>query len=379
VIGSDRERLLGADRELYDDVGRAHRRLLCRPLGVPDPLPGRSSGVRCGLAHGRRLPRGRVLRQVWRAIGPPEPLRSVDGSHRDRILRTYRSRIRSLVIDEAQDVSAVQHAALSHIVTSESRVFACGDGLQRDLPVATRRPAVVRRRDDRGDVPRRELGYPREPDGDHHLPVRPISPQGSTLSPSRCSPTQLAGTSATSTPRTRGWTRLATAVTRATGPRSTSRRSQASVTPAPRCGRIPTGRSGRRTCSRPVSRGARRRNLLQRRRRPARRHGAVPPRDADARVRDGVRCGRPPGPHCDRRAVRLPRRRDGGARRLRVADCARLSAAHEQTPHRVPAEHRVRRGSVRGSVVGPRSGARRRPGCRRGGAARNPPRTHPTP
>jgi len=123
-------------------------------------------------------------------------------------------------------------------------------------------------------------------------------------------------------------------------PRSTSRRSQASVTPAPRCGRTPTGSSGRRTCSRPTSRGARRRNLLQRRRRPARRHGAVPPRDADARVRGGVRRGRPPGPHCDRRAVRLPRRRDG-ARRLRVADRARLSAAHEQTPHRVSPERRV--------------------------------------
>jgi len=130
VIGPDRERLLDADRELYDawdariddfctvlSAYRTRYRAAVREYGAVSHTDVASlvdayfdrSGERSDL---------------------PEPLRSVDGSHRDRVLRTYRSRIRSLVIDEAQDVSAVQHAALSHVVTSESRVFACGDGLQ---------------------------------------------------------------------------------------------------------------------------------------------------------------------------------------------------------------------------------------------------------
>ncbi|EMA58749.1 UvrD-helicase domain-containing protein [Halorubrum lipolyticum] len=130
VTGPDRARLLGADRELYDAWGariddfcavlsayRARYRTAVREHGAV-------SHTDVAYLVDAFLDESRGRSDL------PEPLRSVDDSHRDRVLRTYRSRIRSLVIDEAQDVSAVQHAALSHVVTSESRVFACGDALQ---------------------------------------------------------------------------------------------------------------------------------------------------------------------------------------------------------------------------------------------------------
>jgi len=60
----------------------------------------------------------------------PEVFEDIDEQHRERILQTYRARLRSVIIDEAQDVSAIQHAALSHFVTPETRVCAVGDALQ---------------------------------------------------------------------------------------------------------------------------------------------------------------------------------------------------------------------------------------------------------
>ena len=51
----------------------------------------------------------------------------VEPAHRDRIRERYRARLKSVIIDEAQDVSAVQHAALTHVITPATRVFACGD------------------------------------------------------------------------------------------------------------------------------------------------------------------------------------------------------------------------------------------------------------
>jgi ATP-dependent helicase/nuclease subunit A len=130
VVGSDRERLVNADRELYDAwcdriddfcaVLSAYRSLYretVREYGVLDHTDVAflvdayfdDSGERSDL---------------------PGSFRTIDDSHRERILQRYRSGIRSLIVDEAQDVSAIQHAALSHIVTDESRVFACGDVLQ---------------------------------------------------------------------------------------------------------------------------------------------------------------------------------------------------------------------------------------------------------
>lgn len=54
----------------------------------------------------------------------------IDEWDQERILQTYRTRLRSVIIDEAQDVSAIQHEALSHFVTPETRVCAVGDALQ---------------------------------------------------------------------------------------------------------------------------------------------------------------------------------------------------------------------------------------------------------
>ena len=127
VAESDQERLLDADRELYDawsdriddfctalSAYRAIYQDMIREYGVVShtDVPYLIDAYFDG-----SLDRSRV----------PEPLREVDHTHRDRVLQTYQSRIRSLIIDEAQDVSAIQHAALSHVVTEDSRVFACGD------------------------------------------------------------------------------------------------------------------------------------------------------------------------------------------------------------------------------------------------------------
>lgn len=59
-----------------------------------------------------------------------EWLTDLDTEHRERVLGRFRSRIESLLIDEAQDVSSIQHAAISGFVTPDVRVFAAGDTLQ---------------------------------------------------------------------------------------------------------------------------------------------------------------------------------------------------------------------------------------------------------
>lgn len=59
-----------------------------------------------------------------------DQLDDVDDAHRTRIRRRYHTRVQSLIIDEAQDVSSIQHAALSHLVTPSTRVFGAGDLLQ---------------------------------------------------------------------------------------------------------------------------------------------------------------------------------------------------------------------------------------------------------
>lgn len=54
----------------------------------------------------------------------------IDDHCRQRVLQRYHSRLQTLVIDEAQDVSRIQHTAISHLVHPNMRVFACGDTLQ---------------------------------------------------------------------------------------------------------------------------------------------------------------------------------------------------------------------------------------------------------
>jgi ATP-dependent helicase/nuclease subunit A len=46
---------------------------------------------------------------------------------RERILNRYHDRIESVIIDESQDISQLQHEALAHIVTEDCRVLAAGD------------------------------------------------------------------------------------------------------------------------------------------------------------------------------------------------------------------------------------------------------------
>lgn len=126
VDESERERLLDADRELYDawcdriddfcTVFSAYRTAYREQI--------RDFGV---VSHTDVAYLVDAYFDESDQSHLSEPLQAIDDAQRDRIRRTYRSRIRSLIIDEAQDVSAIQHAALSHIVTSDSRVFACGD------------------------------------------------------------------------------------------------------------------------------------------------------------------------------------------------------------------------------------------------------------
>ncbi|PHQ38265.1 exonuclease V subunit beta, partial [Halorubrum persicum] len=127
VTGADRARLLDADRELYD-AWDARIDDFCAVLSAYRARYRTAVRERGAVSHTDVA----YLVDAY-FDGPdgrpdlPEQLQSVADSRRARLRRTYRSRIRSLIIDEAQDVSAVQHAALSHVVTSESRVFACGD------------------------------------------------------------------------------------------------------------------------------------------------------------------------------------------------------------------------------------------------------------
>lgn len=56
-----------------------------------------------------------------------------DGPTTDRhvaLRQRYHARLDSVIIDEAQDISTIQHEALSQLVTPSMRVLACGDTLQ---------------------------------------------------------------------------------------------------------------------------------------------------------------------------------------------------------------------------------------------------------
>lgn len=130
VRESDRDRLVEADCELYEAWGdriddfctvlseyRAAYRELVRDYGV---VAHTDVAYLVDIYFDDTTDRSEL----------PGPLRAIDDSHRTQVLQRYRARIQSLIIDEAQDVSAIQHAALSHLVTDDSRVFACGDVLQ---------------------------------------------------------------------------------------------------------------------------------------------------------------------------------------------------------------------------------------------------------
>ena len=78
-------------------------------------------------------------------------LDDIDPTHRSRIKQRYHTRIGSLIIDEAQDVSAIQHAALSQLVTPDTRVFCTGDLLQCIYRWRHAEPTLFKNATDSGD------------------------------------------------------------------------------------------------------------------------------------------------------------------------------------------------------------------------------------
>jgi ATP-dependent helicase/nuclease subunit A len=66
-------------------------------------------------------------------------------SKRERVLARYRNRIETVIIDEAQDLSELQHAALAHLVTEECRVLAAGDVRQTVYVWRDARPSIFER------------------------------------------------------------------------------------------------------------------------------------------------------------------------------------------------------------------------------------------
>ncbi|MBX0325691.1 UvrD-helicase domain-containing protein [Halomicroarcula sp. F13] len=126
VDGEDRDRLVAADRTLYDEWGARiedFRALLSAYRAAYRDLT-REYGV---LSH---TDVAFLVTAYFDGSLDDEWADGVDDDHRRRVRQRYRARLRSVIIDEAQDVSEIQHAALSHLVDPEMRVFACGDVLQ---------------------------------------------------------------------------------------------------------------------------------------------------------------------------------------------------------------------------------------------------------
>lgn len=67
------------------------------------------------------------------------------GSRRDRLLDRYHHGIESVVVDEAQDVSRIQHDALAHLVDGDTRVLLAGDLHQCIYHWRDASPALFRR------------------------------------------------------------------------------------------------------------------------------------------------------------------------------------------------------------------------------------------
>ncbi|MFC4451351.1 UvrD-helicase domain-containing protein [Halorussus aquaticus] len=65
-----------------------------------------------------------------------------DGETCERVRDRFRTTVESVVVDEAQDVSTVQHAALSHVVTSDMRVLLVGDRKQSIYVWRSARPSL---------------------------------------------------------------------------------------------------------------------------------------------------------------------------------------------------------------------------------------------
>jgi ATP-dependent helicase/nuclease subunit A len=128
------------DKGAYEDIGDDERNRICdADSGLHDAWGARIDDF-CTVLEAYRS----TYRQTIRDRGVvshtdvaylvdayfDDRLNDVDDTHRTRIRQRYQTRIQSLIIDEAQDVSSIQHAALSHLVTPSARVFGAGDLLQ---------------------------------------------------------------------------------------------------------------------------------------------------------------------------------------------------------------------------------------------------------
>ena len=67
------------------------------------------------------------------------------GEKRERVLARYQSRIESVIIDEAQDVSTIQHAGLAPLVTEDCRVLCAGDLRQTIYVWRDAHPSIFKR------------------------------------------------------------------------------------------------------------------------------------------------------------------------------------------------------------------------------------------
>lgn len=79
-----------------------------------------------------------------------------DSLRYERLLRRYHSQIESIVIDEAQDLSQIQHDALSHLIDPETRILLAGDLQQCIYDWRDASPDLFRRAIDDGEYFGRE-------------------------------------------------------------------------------------------------------------------------------------------------------------------------------------------------------------------------------
>ncbi|SFC58196.1 ATP-dependent helicase/nuclease subunit A [Halobiforma haloterrestris] len=130
VEGEDRDRVVEADRTLYE-AWCARIDDFCTVLSAYRDAYREAIREHGVVSHTDvAFLVARYFDDAADATASLEVFDEIDERHRERILQRHRARLRSVIIDEAQDVSAIQHAALAHLVTPETRVCAVGDALQ---------------------------------------------------------------------------------------------------------------------------------------------------------------------------------------------------------------------------------------------------------
>jgi ATP-dependent helicase/nuclease subunit A len=127
VADEDRGPLVAADRALYDDWC-ARLDDVCTVLSAYREAYRETTREHGVISHTDVA--YLVASYLDGSIEDTDSVDGVDDGRRERVRQRYQGRLESVLVDEAQDVSAIQHAALSQIVQSDMRVFASGDKLQ---------------------------------------------------------------------------------------------------------------------------------------------------------------------------------------------------------------------------------------------------------